>query len=384
MRIVQITTDNREPFRQYDRTVPWFGAAPEALLEGFAAFPEVEVHVLGCTQKPMRASPEKLAPNIWFHSLHVPKLGWMRTAYQGCVRAVRRRVQELKPDLVHGQGTERECSLSAIFSGFPNVLTIHGNMAELARFNRDRPFTFGWLAARLENFALPRSAGVFCNSAYTESLVRPRARRTWRVANPLRQPFFAPVPAGERPTPARLLNVGVVSPRKRQVEMLDLAAKLHAEGVPIVFDFVGACPGADAYQNVFLEKLAVAERAGFACWSKPRPVEALIPLFDQATGVLHFPGEEAFGLVVGEALARNLKFFGARLGGVQDIADGVEGAELFSAEDWEGLGRAIAAWVKAGAPRPRQAATTMADRYSPQVIAARHLEIYREVLSSRV
>ena len=36
--------------------------------------------------------------------------------------------------------------------------------------------------------------------------------------------------------------------------------------------------------------------------------------------LVHFPSEEAFGLVVGEVLARELKFFGARLGGIAEIA----------------------------------------------------------------
>ena len=85
------------------------------MLQGFAALPEVRVHVVSCTQQPMR-SPEKLAGNIWFHSLHVPKLGWLRTGYQGCIRAVRRKLRAIQPDLVHGQGTERDCALSAIFS----------------------------------------------------------------------------------------------------------------------------------------------------------------------------------------------------------------------------------------------------------------------------
>src|ERR1043166_5464942 len=121
MVIVQITTDNREPFREYHKTAPWFGTAPEALFQGFAQIPDVKIHVIGCTQRPMAGSPDKLADNIWFHSLHVPKIGWLRTGYQGCVRAIRRRVSEIVPDIVHGQGTERECALGAIFSGRPNV-----------------------------------------------------------------------------------------------------------------------------------------------------------------------------------------------------------------------------------------------------------------------
>src|SRR5580692_11230300 len=107
MKVALLTTDNREDSRNYSAPDPYFGAAPEALLQGFAALPELEVHVISCTQKPMK-SPEKLADNIWFHSLYVPKMGWMRTSYQGCIRAVRRKLKVLKPDMVHGQGTERE------------------------------------------------------------------------------------------------------------------------------------------------------------------------------------------------------------------------------------------------------------------------------------
>src|SRR5438552_15091755 len=104
MRIVQLTTDNRQPFREYAKPDPYFGTAPEALLHGFAAMSDLEVHVVSCIQQPVRA-PEKLAENIWFHSLHVPRWGWLRTGYLGCIRAVRKKVKEIRPDLVHAQGT---------------------------------------------------------------------------------------------------------------------------------------------------------------------------------------------------------------------------------------------------------------------------------------
>src|SRR5262249_50249020 len=193
MVIAQLTTDNREPFREYHKSDPWFGAAPEALLAGFASLPEAQIHVLSCTQKPV-AAPQKLAENIWFHSLHVPKIGWMRSLYQGCVRAIRKKLHELKPDIVHGEGTERECALGAVFSGWPNVVTIHGNMKAMTAFHPARIGSFHWLAARLETVALRRTAGVFCNSAYTESLVSPRTRRVWRVPNAVRPAFFSPAP----------------------------------------------------------------------------------------------------------------------------------------------------------------------------------------------
>src|SRR5947209_19509187 len=118
--------------RWYEQKEPSFGTAPQALMKGLATLPEIELHVVSCSQHPME-SPEKIADNIWFHSLHVPKIGWLRTGYQGCIRAIRKKLEEVQPDLVHGQGTERECALSAVFSGFRNVITIHGNMRAVAR-----------------------------------------------------------------------------------------------------------------------------------------------------------------------------------------------------------------------------------------------------------
>src|SRR6202020_993017 len=98
MKVAILTTDNREHYRNYAATAPSFGAAPEALLQGFATMSDLEVHVISCTQKPMK-SPEKLTENTWFHSLYVPKVGWMRTSYQGCIRAVRRKLKVILPDI---------------------------------------------------------------------------------------------------------------------------------------------------------------------------------------------------------------------------------------------------------------------------------------------
>jgi hypothetical protein len=172
IRVALLTTDNREHHRKYDLPEPYFGPAVEALLQGLSQIQDLELHVISCTQQPMRA-PQKLSANTWFHLLHVPKIGWLRTGYQGCIRATRRFLRELRPDIVHGQGTERDCAISAAFSGFSNVVTLHGIMSHVAKSVNARAGSYLWCAAKLERLTLPRTLGVFCNSACTESLVRP-------------------------------------------------------------------------------------------------------------------------------------------------------------------------------------------------------------------
>ena len=379
LRVAITTTDGREALKSYDRAEIGLGTAPEALLQGMAGIPQLEVHVLSCTQQPVR-SPEKLADNIWFHSLVVPKFGWMRTGYQGCIRAIRKKLKEIRPDIVHGQGTERDCAISAVFSGCPNVVTIHGNMAELARLFHARFGSYGWLAGKLEHFTLRRTGGVFCNSAYTESLIRPRAQNTWRVPNALRRELFDAIPPGSRP--CVLLNVGVVTRRKRQLELLDVAEKLHQCGLKFEFHFIGRLDPSDAYAAAFAERLKPLEAEGCARHLGEFTTPELIRHFDSAAALVHFPSEEAFGLVVAEALARNLKLFGSRVGGIADITEGVPGAELFDVNDVNGLTEAIAGWIAKGNPPAEGVADVMRERYHPTVIARRHLEIYCEVLDS--
>jgi glycosyltransferase involved in cell wall biosynthesis len=378
MKIAVLTSDSREHYKDYANPTPAFGAAPEALLQGFAEIGGAEIHVVSCTRQPVNA-PEKIAANIWYHNLHVPRIGWLRTGYQGCVRAVRKKLREIQPDIVHGQGTEHNNALCAVFSGFPNVVTIHGNMKALAEYSHARIGSFHWLTARLEALALRRTAGVFCNSTYTENQVALRARRTWRVANPLRSEFFKPPVAAPRHKNV-VLNVGVVCDYKRQLELLDVARRLHEHGLAVEFWFAGACAADSPYGRAFLEKIKMAETAGYARYLGMKNIGELVALLDTVPALVHFPLQEAFGLVVAEGLARGLKFFGARVGGVPDIAEGVPGAELFAKDDWAGLASSVERWLTETQTPCAEAAQIMRQRYAPEVIARRHLEIYREVL----
>ena len=379
IRAAILATDNREHHRKYEITSPYFGTAVEALLQGLAEIPDLEVHVVSCSQQAMN-SPEKLAANTWFHLLHVPKIGWLRTGYQGCVRAVRRKLHELKPNIVHGQGTERECAISAAFSGLPNVVTLHGLMTGVANSMHAGIGSYLWCAAVLERFALPRTLGVFCNSIYTESAVKARARQTWLVPNALRREFFeTPPPNKATNSKPILLNIGAISPYKRQLELLELARGLHRDGNTFEARFIGAADRKSKYGAAFLDQIAVAEEDRFARHLQPRSLPELIANIDAALALVHIPTEEAFGLVVAEALSRNLKFFGTAVGGVSDIARGVECAELFPFDGLEALRTAIASWLNSGCPKPQSAAKEMNSRYHPEVIAKRHLEIYREI-----
>ena len=373
MKIAVLVTDNREPFKEYQNPTPWFGTAPEALLQGFARMPEVEVHVVTCTQRPMK-SPTKLADNIYFHSLHVPKIGWMRSGYLGCIWAMRRKLREIRPDIVHGQGTERECSLSAVFSGFPNVLTIHGNMRMIAKFFKARIFSFNWLAARLEALALPRANGIVCISTYTLKAVKGLAQKTWLLPNAVDEAFFdlKLSPAN----PPRILCVGNIDARKNQNALMQA---LDAVPGPKNFQliFLGV-PRESAYTKEFLKMVTERPWCRFKGFTDR---EGLRNHMAAATGLTLPTLEDNCPMVVLEAMAAGVPVAAAKVGGVPDLVRDETGL-LFDPLKPEAMAEATMSLLSFDTKLRAACARKEAfERFHPRVIAEKHFEIYREVIS---
>ena len=378
MRIAVLTIDNREHYKKYDQPAPYFGTAPEALLQGFAQLKDVEVHVISCTRKLM-PSPEKLAGNIYFHNVLVPKIGWMRTLYQGCIRATRKKLREIRPDIVHGQGTERDCAISAVFSGYPNVLTIHGNHRLIAKVTGAKPFSYNWLAAKLETVTIPRSNGVVCITHYTEDAVKDLAKRTWVVPNAVDASFFE---VNARPVPEkvpRILCVGHISVRKNQNAFIRALDSLAPAGKFEVL-FLGMAEPSRAYDEEFLR--LVRERTWCLFGGMADRAQLKDHLRD-ATALALPSLEDNCPMVVLEAMAAGVPVVAAKVGGLPDlIEEGKDGffCDPLNAQSMaDGVQKILNEKSAAGDLAARAKREAMS-RFSPEVIARRHVEIYRDVL----
>jgi glycosyltransferase involved in cell wall biosynthesis len=381
MKVALLTTDSREHFKDYSNPQPYFGAAPEALLEGFRLLPDsIEVHVISCLQRMPISSPERLAENIFYHGLHVPNIGWLKTGFLGCVRAVRRKLREVQPDLVHGQGTERDCAHSAVLSGYPNLVTIHGVMGTLHQTFGRKFFSYYRLAKAMEAYAIKKADGVVCISSFVEQFVAPLACRTWSIPNAIRSLFLQEISsAGRRAGPARLLNVGMIYPLKQQVELLCKLLELRAH-VDFEVTFVGALRRDTSYGALFTQLLAKANdlHGGFSHIEKAGGAE-LLHLFDASDALLHFSKEESFGLVFAEAQARGLALFVSDVGAIREISLGNPDCYINNSLDLTDTRN----WIKSeGYLRPKnfKLAKVLSEKFSPSRVAANHLDAYRSIL----
>jgi glycosyltransferase involved in cell wall biosynthesis len=378
MRVALLTTDSREHFKDYGNPQPYFGTAPEALLEGFKLLPDkVEVHVISCLQREPASSPTKLAENIYYHGLHVPNIGWLKTGYQGCIRAVRRKLRVIQPDIVHGQGTERDCAMCAVFSGFPNVLTIHGNMRLVAEFLRAQPLTYYWISSRLERLCLRKTKGVVAISSYTQSSVDPYTRCSWLVPNAVHPSFFN-LPR-EPDSPSRVLCAANIGARKNQIGLIKALDSLGAT-TPLRLVFAGRGTEADAYYRDF--KQMVSDRPWCEYLGALDRRALRNEMTRAAIGVL--PSfEDNCPMVILEAAAAGLPFAAARVGGIPDLIQHNVNGLLFDPSSPDDISATIARLVLEKSSTLALADAALASctqRFAPDSVARDHLNIYSTVL----
>ena len=379
IRVAFLVVDDR--FNQ-PLPVPFFGTAPTALLQGFAYYPDdVEVHVISCIQKPI-SCPEKLAPNIWFHGLLVPKFGFLRTFHQGCIRAVRKSLRKIKPDIVHAQGTERWCAIAGALLPFPKILTVHGYLNGINRVAPLRPWLYWFLQRLLEKISLPKYESVICLSDFMEASLVAKTRGTTLIPNAVRQEFFS-TPLSHSDTDAkvlRIVNIGSVYHLKQQCELIETLIRSPLAQRPVECVFLGGLDTTTQYGQRFMRLMNLNHPNVTLKHIDYSPVDGLIKLLDHSDCLVHVSKTESFCLAVAEALVRSKKVFAFNSGGIPFVCQGFSTATLIPNQNWKELWVAVESWAKVKPP-VSSPQVSIANRYLPKTIAEQHLTAYAKLLS---
>lgn len=362
---------------------PFFGSAPTALLNGFRLLgvDKIKVHVICCVKSEMPA-PSQLADNIFYHQIVLPHWTYLRSLHAGPVLGVRKLLSQIRPDLVHSHGVERWCAIAGSLCGFPAVLTIHGHLRLILQKARMRPFFYWHLQMLLGEWAMRRHRGVICISSHIQKSLRGKVRQTWLIPNAIRDEFIN-TPASRPRTGCRIpciLVIGTITENKRPLELLKMFADLNSKGAKFTVRFIGKLNKTDKYGAAFVSKIQERKIRLFAEHLDPIDSTALIAEMDNADALVHFPLEEAFGLVVAEALSRELKVFASEVGGIIDICRSIPGAELVPPADFRSLSETLYNWLASGHPKSPRSALIARSRYCTNDIAAKTLDAYHQTL----
>lgn len=351
---------------------------------------EVEVHVICCGQKPV-PSPEKLAPNIWYHQIILPKWRYLRSLHNGPILAVRKLLQKIQPDIIHAQGTERWCAISGVFNKIPKVLTIHGNLRLINKVTPMEPKAYWKLQEFLETFSIPRYDGVVCITNYTKENVSDLAKRTWVVPNAMDLAFFdmgdqrlanspeSPSAQAAPGGPVKILVVGHIQARKNQVAFIDALRPL-AEKCSIQLRFFGSGERVDAFSNAFFDRIEELPWCHFGgMLGRPELREEF-----RDAAILVLPSlEDNCPMSVLEAMASGVPVIAPNVGGVPDLIRNGDNGLLIDPLSADSMRSAVEKLLNNPESGQRFAKAARRDaevKYHPRVIAERHVEIYREVI----
>jgi glycosyltransferase involved in cell wall biosynthesis len=351
-------------------------AVTHQLAHALARRDDVECHVICATRR--TTEKRRCVGPLTIHFVARPPLPRLATARLYDVPRLVRLIRALRPDIVHGQGQTRH-GLAAVRCGLPAVVTPHGvifvESRLLLRHAHDVVGAFKRaLMDRNEREVFRRAGDMILISPYLSEVygsmltARPHA-----IDNPITPVFFD---LARAPEPGRLLFAGTVVPRKCVHDLVAAVGLLDRPEVTLRI----AGPLSDA-ASVERVRRAATERVVL---TGALSQADLLEEYRRAQLLLLASREETSPLVIAQAMACGLPVVAAASGGVPHMVRDGETALLFPFGDPRACADRIARLLDDGdlaagiAARAREEARR---RFHPDAVAARTVDVYREILA---
>ena len=312
-----------EDFRARGVPSPALHPAMQSAIDALAARDDLDLEVV-CASTRIPGLHTEQREGYRFTSVPASRsIPGMGAGMIGRLLALRNYLRQTRPDLVHGQGTEREAALAAVLSGRPSVVTLHGNFREISKFLAARRFDYFWCAAKLETFALRRAGAILCISNYVREITACFGKPQFLIPNPVAEKFLRAEPVTDKPRP-RIICMGTIDVRKRTSFILEACERLWREGLDFDLAVYGGSPWNAQYYNDFQARLKPWQERGLATYGFHTPTPELA--IASADIMVSASCEESFGMNVLEAMAVGIPVVAPRVGGIVDLVrDGKEG-----------------------------------------------------------
>jgi glycosyltransferase involved in cell wall biosynthesis len=371
------------PLRAPDLPSPQVHPTVQALFDGLSLQPDIECHVVYGRAAP-GALEQRRQGSVIYTGVPYRRAPGMGGALLGRFFALRKYIRQLQPDLVHGQGTERESALVAAFSGFPSIVTLHGNFRELRKVYAARPFSYYWLAAHLETIALRRVDAIICISKYVEEITRGFKAEKFLIPDAVQEKFLAIERPARRPGRKRVGCMGIIDRRKNTRFILQACEKLWQKDIDFELHVYGTPGRGQDYFDSFIHALRPWVEKGLAVYNGfvRDPVAAVAGMDVMVSASL----EESFGMNILESMSAGTPAVAPSIGGIRDIlVDGETGLFYRSGDcadcslQLERLLTDEKLWQSLSQAGRKRAG----EKFAQEMVAARTVQAYQKIVTSQ-
>lgn len=375
MRVAMITDYSGAP----DRVDGGVQAVTRYLVDALAKLEAVDLHVISFDYK-RRSAVSSEATGYTTHTLPGSGLGTL-TAFRRNQMALDACLGRLHPDVVHGQGAGHN-GILASRSSFPSVVTVHGIMAEEAKFyvGLGKQLRHRLLAKWSDLYCIRRGRHTILISPYVADYFSTRlCGQQYLIPNPIAEEFFE-VQRQEDAT--RILFAGRLYALKGVIELIRATATV-AQHREINLVLAGSMEDHDYVAQLRMEaaRLGITDRIAF------RGLLSEVELRDELAraALLVLPSyQETAPMVIVEAMAAGVPVVATNVGGIsRQIEHGVTGL-LVNPGDVEALSRALLRLLSDDELRRsagRAAKEAALDEYRAANVANRTVDVYRNVIS---
>lgn len=367
-------------YRSIQRVTSW----NETLACALASFPSIEVYVI--TSYKGKRTVQIRQRRLTVTYLVVPRFINALTFYGYTGWIASRLIRTIKPDIVHGVGTEHIWPQVAVRSNYPSVVTIHGVMNEIVKrtytpvYSRLRYFAF------LEKQVINRTRNFIAINPYIQRMIdHNTSARIYTVENPVSKRYFDVIASPSRSK--TILFVGHTGIGKGLGTLVEAFAQLKRQGFTADWKIhvVGPVYKGKYYDGIC--QIIKAENLQSDISFKGFLLPSEITEEYRKSAFLVLPSkQESAPMCIAEAMACGIPVVATRVGGVPYmVSDGWTGS-LCSMDNSEILKLRMLDLMQHPAIRDRygkQAKLDAERRWKPEKIASQTLQVYQNILDGQ-
>lgn len=291
------------------------------LVNGYKARKDIEVIII-TFKSGLSKDYEIVDENIKILYLRAPKFSGIATLYTYRVCKIKRILKVLKPDIVHGQGTEREMALAAVLSGLPHVITIHGMLFEVLKITKPRFNKSIWLNLVIEKYVLKKVKNIICISKYCAENIKNKSNaKLFYINNAISNKYFEYSKNIRNDFENNILVIGSVYPLKSVLESVMIFKRVN-ERVPnsklIIIGKILGGEQSEYYQSIqtYISDNNLKDKVTFEGWkSEDEIIDYMLK-----SKILLFPSKaENAPMSIVEAMAMGVITVGSAVGDIPNM-----------------------------------------------------------------
>ncbi len=314
----------------------------------------------------------KSLPKLWFLEFYVRKR-----------RNLLRFINEIRPDIVHGHGTEREYGITAVSCGFPSLLTIHGLLYLWPNITGIRKRIHLAIRKYFEEETLRRASNFIFITPWVEEVVKREyaVKNSFNIFNPIASNFFNIHKKWES---KNIVYIGRINPVKGLENLIMAMDIVIKENPNVTLNVYGHSDAAYAdYIINFINDKGLSnyiKMHGFISNNKLPEVLSNAEIFVLPSSMENCP------VTILEAMATGTPVISTKQGGIPYlINDGVTGI-LYDYGNYEALAEAISKLLSDQTSKysiGKNANEFAVKNFHPIEVAKKHYKAYETIIKQR-